>query len=375
MRRTLVMVGAVVVLVGLSACSLGAKQAMTDRVIAAAERVRAGGAADGVLSVQVKVVPARLPVAPGPPRIVNGAAVGLVTAIDFKNGRAAVAYDGTNPATAAMVFVGSRIYQRTGIKAPAPTVATVPNLQAVAAQATRGAPVAVAVGGGGVDSNLVTLSAAAARAAQPKDPTTPAAPGTSTTSTSLFSFPTTTTSTSVPPASGTSLHRPIKIQRNWVALDYASLPKRDSTKSAGSYAISPIVIERLVTGALTGSVKQRSTQSIAGVAMTRYTMNVSRDKAERHLTDGQRQDLDKIFRANAIGRRVFPADVWIDPTGTLRHVEVRMRQTLSRIDRADLIIDLDLAPASTAVLVPVPDGKTTAVVKNLGLLIHGAVAS
>lgn len=374
MTRRFMTLGAVVALVALTACSLGEKDAMTKHVIAAAGRVFAEGAATGTLSVDVKVVPAKLPVAPGPPRIVSGASYGLNTAIDFKTGRAAVAY-GSDTATAAMVFAGSRVYQRTGIKPPAPSAAdlanaagAVPNLQSLASQGSG--PVAVQVGTTGVDSNLRTLTAAAAQAAQASQAaTTTTVPVTTTTSTTSTTAPGTSGSTS------SALHRPVKIQRNWIALDFASLPKRDSNKTAGSYAISPLVIEGLAFGTLTGSIRSRGTETIDGIETVHSTMNVSRDKAERYLPEKAREDLEKIYRANAIGGRVFKAETWVDRNGRLRRIQVRMRQTLSRIDRADLILTLDLTPAAGGVAVAVPDPKTTAVVQNLGQLIHGSSAS
>ena len=167
----------------------------------------------------------------------------------------------------------------------------------------------------------------------------------------------------------------MQIQRRWLTLDYGSLPRRDSNKTAGSFAISPIVIERLVTGTLTGSVRQLGGEVIDGTTTVHYKMNVSRDKAEKGLSDTQRKDLDKVFRANAIAARVFPAEAWLDQAGVLRRLTVKLRQSLGRIDRADLRVTLELHPVAVPVSVPLPDPKQTVVVQNLGQLVHGAAGA
>jgi hypothetical protein len=351
-RRRAFAAVAVVALTMAGACSLGNKQAMADKIIAAAARSEADGAAMATVSVRAQVIKSKLPVAPGPPKIVGGVAPDLKAAIDFKAGKAAVAFAGDDPTSAAMVFIGSQVFQRTDLKS-----AEAPPAAGLALQANQASGLNLPAGSGsvtsvGIDSNLSPLAAAAKA--------TSAAPAT-------------TTTTAPPSASTSKLRRPITIQRKWIGFDYGSLPKHDKTKSAGSYAISPIAIEQLAKGALTGSLHLLGSETIDGQPMTHYKMNVSRDKAERHLPNNVRKDLDKTFRANAIGGRVFAAEAWVDANGRLRRFTVRMRQTLSRIDRADLTVTLDLAPAATPVVLPVPNPQETAEVKTLGALIHGAV--
>jgi hypothetical protein len=262
---------------------------------------------------------------------VSAAAPDLKAIIDFPSGRAAVGFVGDDPASAAMVFVGNTVFQRR-LSLPA-------GPQAAAA---AGAP-----------TNLLPLAASAKLAAAPPVGVPPTV------------APTTTTTT---PAAGASrLHRSTKIQRNWLSFDYASIPKRNTDKTAGSFVINPVAIERLLDGTLTGSVRQ--------VEPGHYKLNVNRDKAERHLSVKQKKDLDKTFRANAIHGRVFPADVWLDATGNLTRMTVRFRQTLTNIDRDDLYVTLDLAPSAAPGAIALPDPKETAVVQNLGQLVRGALGS
>ncbi|HZQ84090.1 MAG TPA: hypothetical protein VFA83_04590 [Acidimicrobiales bacterium] len=380
MRRVIAIVAIGVALVATSACSLGEKQAMTNRVIRAAALVGANGGVVATMVVDVKVIPSKLPIAPGPPKIVSNTANGISAVLDFKTSRAAVAFPAADPAQAAMVFIGSRVYQRTGIKAPAVQTPSA-GLAAIASGAAPANGVsglqASATGRAGIDSNIGALAASTVPVPTTTPAGAPSQPSPSTSSTlPVLTLPTTTSTTSTTaPASESRLHRPVRIQRQWIAFDYSSLPKRDKTKAAGSFAISPIVFERLILGTLTGSIRQQGTETIDGVQTVHSTMNVSRDKIERHLPDRVRQDLDKMFRANAIGGQVFHAETWVDTGGRLRRFTVRMRQTLSRIDRADLTVTVDLAPADSPVAVPTPDPKTTAVVNQLGQLIHGAVTA
>ena len=205
-----------------------------------------------------------------------------------------------------MVFIGNRVYQRTDLKAAAPLA----DLIVGGGAATVPAREPSVLGGG--DCGHRHQPARRWRRRPRRRPPRPAIGGEPRNA---------GTDDDDGAARGTgsrSCRRPISISGSWIDFDYSSFPKRDKTKSAGSYAISPIVIERLALGALTGSIHQWAIETVEGVATTHYKMNVSCDKAERHLSDKQRQDLDKMFRANAIGGQVFAAEAWVDSTGTLR---------------------------------------------------------
>ncbi|MDQ1396865.1 MAG: hypothetical protein QOG64_2124 [Acidimicrobiaceae bacterium] len=335
------------------ACSLGNRQAMADRVIKAARLVETSAAAKATISVRAQVIKSHLPIAPGPPRITNGAAPDLPAVIDFRGGRAAVAVPGEDVAGAGILFDGSRVFERRDVKAPPLATGGASSNLAVLLTVAKGAAAALPAG-----AAVPAGAPAGAPAATPPPPPAP-----------------TTTTTAPPEAAGSKLRRAPRVQRRWLSFDYGSLPKDDSTKTAGSYAINPIVVTHLAVGTLTGSMKLIGPDTIDGAHTTHYRMNVSRDKAERHLPEKQQKELDKIFRANAIGGGVFPAEAWVDDAGSLRRFTVRLRQSLSRTDRADLDVTLQLAPSATPVEVPVPDAKETAVVQDLGQLVHGASGS
>ena len=334
MRITTAILAAVVV-IGVTGCSLGDKQAKADRVIAAVHRTEASGVARADLTVSAAVLPTKKALAPGPPRIASGAAANVATVIEFKSSRAAVGIAGDDVAHAAVVFDGTRMFQRTDLK-PLPT-------------ATAGVAIGI---GGGPASNLGLLSAVIGPATPP--PAQPAAG----------------TNASATPTGEPRLHRSAKIQRHWTGFDFASLPRNDETRTAGSYAISPAVLVHLASGTLTGSIRVLGPEAVSGVDTTHYRMNVSRDKAFRLLPETARKDLGKIFRANAIGGDVFPAEAWIGADGLLRRFSVRLRQSLSSNDKADLFVFVNLHDFGAAVTIPLPDPKETATVLNLGQLVH-----
>src|SRR6266550_8370358 len=91
------------------ACSLGHRQAMANQVIGSLHRVEVAGTVKGTITIDAVVIKSKLPVTPGPPRIINGGAMNLRTIIDFRADKAAVGLGASDdPASAAMVFDGTR---------------------------------------------------------------------------------------------------------------------------------------------------------------------------------------------------------------------------------------------------------------------------
>ena len=334
--------GTVVVLLT-SGCALGNKQAMADRVINAARRTEASGSVQATMTLDAKVIPSKVPRAPGPPKITPGHATNLATVIDFGARRAALAIPGGDVAHAAMVFDGSRVYQRRDVKLPTGAAALIGS-----SQGAQVAPVA------GPLSNLALLSAAAAATAP-----VPAEPA---------PVPT-TEAPKDPNAPGARLQR-AKVQRRWAGFDFAGLGDKDPTRVAGNMAISPVEFMRLAEGALAGSMKLVGTETVDGVTTTHYRLNVSRDKAERNLSEHDRKQLAKEYRASAVAGDVFPAEAWIDANGKLRRFTVRIRQSLDRTDRDDLTVTIDMHDFGVPVAVVLPDPKETATVRDVGQLVH-----
>jgi hypothetical protein len=195
----------------------------------------------------------------------------------------------------------------------------------------------------GVQSNLAAIVAAATGAVL----TAPAP---------LPSEAAPTTTTTAPRA----LRRTVQIVREWAAFDFSEIPDDDRTKHGGSFAINPVTLLRLTTGVLTGSIEPKGSY---------FKANVSRDKAERNLSEDERDVLDKMFTANAVTRRVFPAQFTLSPNGELTSFQVTLRQQLSSKDRADLTVNFQLRPGQSAATIKRPARKGTVQVRSLNQLV------
>ena len=329
-----------------SACSLGAKQSLADRIVNASKRLQASGGATATLAVKIALVKSDKPIVPGPPRILPAELPPVAALLDLRHGNAVVGVKSADPTTASLVFIGSDLYQRI----PPKEVAAGSKVPSSAASNLL--PLLAANG-----AQLLSTQTAADVGVQL--PAGLAIPTTTSTSTS-------TTSTTVKPS---ALRRAPRVPRQWIAFDYSKIKDHDDTKRAGSYALNPDVLLRLLPGLLTGSIKQRGADPVEGPGLMRYDANVSRDKADRRLSERDRKILDKMFTANAITARVFKTSIWLDGSGQLRRFTVTMRQGLTSIDRADLTVTLDVTAAGTEVAVPRPDPKATAVVGTLGQLV------
>jgi hypothetical protein len=312
----------------LTGCGLGAKQALADRVTGAAKRLDAAGSATGLLAASVALVASDRPLVPGPPKILPGRVEHVPVVLDLAHRSAAVGVKGDDPKTAVLLFRGSDMYQRI-----APKTAGV------------GSPVLSTAA-----SNLDPLVAAYHGLTLGQSAGDPAGASTTTTTT---------------PVKHAALRRASRIPREWIAFDFARIDDEDATKRAGSLAINPTMVLGLVKGVLTGSIERAGTDA----GLVRYDVNVNRDKAERRLDEDDRKLLDKIFRANAVTGRTFPGHVWLDGHGRLRRFEVRLRQKLSNVDRADLTMRIDVTSTGGNLRIPRPDPKGTATVESLGELV------
>lgn len=344
--------GAVLLAAGLAAamgaagCSLGNRQAMADAVVAAGNRALAARTATGQLKIDVALVHTTETTEPGPPRITPTQVPTSPVAMNLAAAQATVgAVAGGTPA---IVFDGSRIYQHRATKSIPSSGAAATNLSVMGAQTSAAAGVlaqlAAAAGAGGAGAGGAATGA------------------------------TGSTGTAAAGGAGGSATPLRANQRPWLELDYDQLPKRDSDKTAGSLGVSPNLVVLLLRGALTGSTHRVGTDVIGGSPAVHYKLNLGLNEAEHGLPDKSQVVIAKILRANAITGTVFPAEVWIGSDGLPRRIDVRFRQRLDQLDRADLRLELDLTGWGSPVTIAVPGKEETAVVQNFGQLVHAAVA-
>jgi hypothetical protein len=266
------------------------------------------------------VVKSDKPITPGTPKFAPQHVARIGAVLDPPQQKAAL---GTNSANGknVIVFAGSRIYQRIALKSTG-----------VAGSRLNAA----------VPSNFNALAAAMTTQLVPVAATTPTT------------------------APETKLRRRLQITREWAAFDYAAIEDRDRTKHGGSLAINPVDLLRLTKGVLAGSITRRGTDDNG---LVQYDANVSRDKAERKLSEDARDVLTKEFVANAVTRRVFPAKFWLDGNGDLKRMQITLRQQLTNVDRADLTVTFDFSPVAAPVTITPPGQRGTVHVRTLGELV------
>jgi hypothetical protein len=386
MSRRLLL-GALVVGLLASGCGLATKQADQKKIASATVRTLGSGLVVGQISAVSYPVPPHRPVPPGNNRV-GYFATGLVpVAIDPGDGRAAVA-SGGGGGTPQIIFTPGWMYQRRPAN---------PSAGAAALLASSGT----------APSNLATLKAPPAAIASPGAKSA-AASGSAPAANSSLSESSGGASTSPYQAVSTQA-------RPWLALDYSALSSRDRTKTAGSLGISPALVLRLGEGALTGSVEKlsddhsntpsdRGLRPLLGLGYVVYKANFSLDKAEKGLSDTDKQVIGKVMRANAVATSVFPGAVWLSPDGSLAGLSIVFPQVIDSDNQSLLFVTIVLGghggtststlpastgpastgpastgPASTgpASTGPIstrpPRSDQTVTVANLGDLVHQVV--
>ena len=349
----------------LSGCGVAAKQANEKTIATATAAVLRSPQVTGLLSVVSYPLKPHRPAPPGSNRVGYFATGVVPVLIDGVDGRAAVA-SGGDGGTTKLIFTNDWMYQRR----PANPSASASGLLASA---------------GAAPSNLPLLAAP------------PPIPGVSSTATSVANASSNASvansSLSEVSGSATTNYQAVSAQsRPWIALDYAALSARDRTKTAGSLGISPLLVLRLGQGALTGSVEPLSEdhsrnqadvglRQLEGVGYRVYKVNFSLDKAEKGLSDHQKQVIARVMTANAVLGGVFPGALWLNRDGSLAGLSVVFPQIIDTNNASLLFVTLALAGsgqsgraatiASSAALTTTPPGvNQTVSVANLGDLVH-----
>ena len=340
-RQLLATVGALGLLATTTgACAITSRQAQADKVIRAAKLALASHALTGTLDASVVALPPRRGTPPNAPRVTPVSVSGVHVHGDPAGGIAAL---GPDPAAPLLIFAGSAVYQH----------------RIVPAKAASAPPPAAALGAG-----LATQGAGAA-SATPAAALAQAAPGPVAPSNLTALLPGATL-----PTVGRAAARP------WVKLDYDRLSRRSTAKTAGSLGISPITMLRLLRGALAGSVRTVPDPEEPGVV--HYRFNLSRDKAERSLSDDDRVLLEKVFTANAATKDIQQGEAWVGVDGRLRRAQVTLLQATDDGSRAKLTTRLDLEPVppgAPAAAVALPAKKETSLVSSLSGLVFAGTPS
>ncbi len=174
-------------------------------------------------------------------------------------------------------------------------------------------------------------------------------------------------------------------RRTWARLDLADLRfdrgigiddlAAPALSRATAIAINPVYFVELVVGALAGSVKVVGTPKVDGVHTTQYRFNLSFDKAITDLDfgDDARATRLGVFRQLGIRKDVVSAAAWLDTDGGLRRMRIEVPVELGPLERHDLTVTVDLAPAPNDVFVTPPSPETAVTYSALGRLVRAGL--
>ena len=174
-------------------------------------------------------------------------------------------------------------------------------------------------------------------------------------------------------------------RRTWARLDFARLPESEprppSDDLAGNASLvavattaNPSYLLDLATGALAGSAKRIGTAEIEGVPFTRYSANVSFDKAstERELEDDALETRSLMYRLLGFREDIVPAQFWIAADGSLRRMRIEVPQRVNRRRSDRLVVTLDLVGPAPAGVSAGPAADETVTYLRYGRLLRAA---
>lgn len=175
-------------------------------------------------------------------------------------------------------------------------------------------------------------------------------------------------------------------RRKWATLDLDDLIERErpldvddmapgAVLNAVASTVNPLYFVDLVAGALAGSVRVTGSESVAGIATTRYDANISFDKAltELDLDDDQRETRMRLFRLLGARKDVVPASIWLDAEGRLRRLKLELEQRISRQRANQLTVVLELVEFGGQLALDPPARDVTVTYDRFGRLVRSAL--
>jgi hypothetical protein len=320
MRRAAIVGAIAIAMLASSSCGIGAKEALSRQLTRATIAAIRSGTATAIMDLEVVPITPKGIAVPGPPRIPSVKTTGVAAMLDFLKSRAAVGGTAGRPDTAALMFDHFLILQRRATRRPAPSSFPIASQQQL------------------VPSNIALLSPA-----------------------SLGYLD-----------SGAQIPGNVGARRPWVQFDYSTLPRKGGDRIAGNFGITPSLIVLLLAGSLSGSVHRRDHVKRNGEGTTYYRFNIGRDKAVRGLPEKAREDITKMFRANAVSGVVYHARAWIGTDGRPRRIEVELPQKLTNRDKATLKVTLDITGYGDRLDIALPASKDVAKVTDLGSVVRSS---
>jgi len=174
--------------------------------------------------------------------------------------------------------------------------------------------------------------------------------------------------------------------RPWVRVDANDLNEGDEldpTADAPSFfafAINPVYLVDLIAGPLAGSVRERGTERVGGVATTRYSANFDIDKVLAHTRRKQfpedtRKAFNDVLDVLAVSGRIHPGDVWIDAAGRPRRFSIRLKEEPIKHFVIEHTITLELTSFATGNALAVPSPRERVAVRSLVQYVRATIPS
>ena len=175
-------------------------------------------------------------------------------------------------------------------------------------------------------------------------------------------------------------------RRTWARLDFDRLPDEEPRPPQDDLAGTPSLISLVTTanpshvldvagGVLAGSTKLRGPATLDGVEFTRYTANVSLEKAltEADLTDEEVEARSLTYRLLGFRQDVVPAQFWLTSDGSLRRLRLDIPQYVNRRRSDRVIVTLDLHGPAPAPVAAAPVPEETVTYQRYGRLLRAAL--
>lgn len=177
-----------------------------------------------------------------------------------------------------------------------------------------------------------------------------------------------------------------RITRPWLRLDVSDIDPDDVSTSCRrdtalekvdevqSFA-NPLFVLGLLEGALAGSIRVDGTETLRGIRVTHFKLNIDREKATTDDTDRVRDSYEVAFKSALVSSVVQPAEVWLDDDGLPRKFSVTLQAKCRRKRLADLTFTTELFDIGKPVSIGLPAKGETAKVRGVTELRQGVSGS
>jgi hypothetical protein len=174
--------------------------------------------------------------------------------------------------------------------------------------------------------------------------------------------------------------------RPWVRVDASDLNEGDEldpTQDAPqlfAFAVNPVYLIDLIAGPLAGSVRDKGSAEVAGVATTHYAANFDIDKVTRHTRRRQfpedtRKAFDDVLDVLAVSGRIHPGDVWVDAQGRPRRFSLRLKEEPIRHFVIEHTITVELTSFGGGKPLDVPSPQQRVEVRSLVQYVRATIPS